>query len=100
MPWRVTPVNFNGGSCTDQNSQKNSANEDFIGHSRINLDLTPKSQTAKYQGLNAVLSQCPRSSRHGSIQPLQPSDVVMKNLSCDMQQDSENGGIEENIVYL
>ncbi|XP_015269071.1 PREDICTED: rho guanine nucleotide exchange factor 28 [Gekko japonicus] len=90
----------NRSRTEDLNSQKNSANEDFIGHSRINLDLTPKSQIAKYQGLNAVLSQCPRSSHHGSIQPLQPSDVVMKNLSCDMQQDSENGGIEENIVYL
>ncbi|XP_060091793.1 rho guanine nucleotide exchange factor 28 [Heteronotia binoei] len=92
---------YNNRSCTeDLSSQKNSTNEDFIGHSRINSDLTPKSQLAKYQGLNAVLSQCPRSSHHGSIQPAQPSDVVLKNLSCDMQQDSENGAIEENIVYL
>ncbi|XP_077203533.1 rho guanine nucleotide exchange factor 28 isoform X2 [Paroedura picta] len=80
----------------DLNSHKDSANTDFI----VNSALTPRSQVAKYQGLNAVLSQCPRSSYQGSIQPLQPSDVVMKNLSCDMQQGSENGGIEENIVYL
>ncbi|XP_054842768.1 rho guanine nucleotide exchange factor 28 isoform X1 [Eublepharis macularius] len=91
----------NNCNCTeDLSSQNNSANEDFIGHSRIDSDLSPKSQIAKYQGLNAVLSQCPRSSSHGNIQPLQPSDIVMKSLSCDMQQDSENGGIEENIVYL
>uniref|UniRef100_A0ACB8EQQ9 Uncharacterized protein n=1 Tax=Sphaerodactylus townsendi TaxID=933632 RepID=A0ACB8EQQ9_9SAUR len=89
------------GSCTeDLNSQKNSANEDCIGHPRNNSDQTHKSQTAKFQGLNAVLSQCPRSSSHDSVQPLQPSDIVKKNLSCDMQQDSENAGIEENIVYL
>nr|XP_056704998.1 rho guanine nucleotide exchange factor 28 [Euleptes europaea] len=91
----------NNRSCTEElNSQKNSADEDFTGHSRINSDLTPRSQITKYQGLNAVLSQCSRSSSHDCVQPLQPSDVVKKTLSCDMQQDSESGGIEENIVYL
>ncbi|XP_048360255.1 rho guanine nucleotide exchange factor 28 isoform X2 [Sphaerodactylus townsendi] len=100
-PCKSNTDSCNNRSCTeDLNSQKNSANEDCIGHPRNNSDQTHKSQTAKFQGLNAVLSQCPRSSSHDSVQPLQPSDIVKKNLSCDMQQDSENAGIEENIVYL
>ncbi|XP_053147245.1 rho guanine nucleotide exchange factor 28 isoform X2 [Hemicordylus capensis] len=90
-------------SCTeDVNSRMNSANEDFIRNPGINSDLSSKSQIPKYQDINAVQSQCPRSnsSSHGNIQLLHSSDVLLHNLPYDLGQDSENGGTEENIVYL
>lgn len=54
--------------------------------------------------MNALQNQYPRlqdfDSSHGNFQLLHPSDVLLHNLPCDMEQDSENGGMEENIVYL
>lgn len=54
--------------------------------------------------MNALQSQYPRlqdfDSTHGNFQLLHPSDVLLNNLPCDMEQESENGGMEEKIVYL
>lgn len=54
--------------------------------------------------MNALQSQNPRlqdfDSTHGNFQLLHPSDVLLHNLSCDMEEESENGDMEEKIVYL
>ncbi|XP_061476988.1 rho guanine nucleotide exchange factor 28 isoform X2 [Rhineura floridana] len=93
----------NNRSCTEEvNSRMHSASEDFIRNLGMNSELSPMSQISKYQDMNALQNQCPRlhSSSLGSIQPQHPSDVLLHKQPCDMGQDSENGDIEENIVYL
>ncbi|XP_058024947.1 rho guanine nucleotide exchange factor 28 isoform X1 [Ahaetulla prasina] len=51
--------------------------------------------------MNALQSQYPRlhdfDSTHGNFHP---SDVLLHNLPRDMEQESENSGLEEKIVYL
>ncbi|KAM6475246.1 rho guanine nucleotide exchange factor 28 isoform 3-T3 [Liasis olivaceus] len=61
--------------------------------------------TSSNTNMNALQSQCTRrlqdfNSSHGNFQLLHSSDVLLHNLPCDMEQDSENGSMEEKIVYL
>ncbi|XP_042304394.1 rho guanine nucleotide exchange factor 28 isoform X3 [Sceloporus undulatus] len=92
----------NRGSMENMNSRVNSVSEDFVRNPVMNSDLSPKSQTPRYQDLNTLRNQSPRSQASGHVdgQALHHSDVLLHNLPCDLGQDSESGGTEEKIVYL